>query len=238
MPGAICVPLFEGTEERFPAMRRRLAKRVQRPMMKFVATKTADQFDSQGHRTGCGSGWSASAPASSINRNFPVERRCAQGLWFRAPNCRASWGMPRKSCRSAWVRVIEDLAGDWRRLDELVGRVHRMIEAVARKDAGCERLMSVPGIGPDHPQRDGVAAIGTGDKLKGRDFLAAWLGLVPEATLTGLIAIHPRQDIEARQSLPASCSAGVVVLDCRRVGSAKGQHWDRGCQAAAAPRSC
>jgi hypothetical protein len=41
------------------------AEAVQRPTMKFVATKTTDQLDLQAlHRVG--SGWSASAPASSI----------------------------------------------------------------------------------------------------------------------------------------------------------------------------
>jgi transposase len=46
------------------------------------------------------------------------------------------------------VRVIEDLAGDWHRLDERIDSLSSEIEAVARQDAGCERLMSVPGIGP------------------------------------------------------------------------------------------
>ena len=51
------------------------------------------------------------------------------------------------SCRRM-VRVIEDLAGDWRRLDERIEGLSGEIEAIARQDAGCERLMSVPGIGP------------------------------------------------------------------------------------------
>ena len=58
------------------------------------------------------------------------------------------------------------------------------IEALARQDAGCERLMSVPGIGPIISSAM-VAAIGTGDGFsKGRDF-AAWLGLVPKQISTG-----------------------------------------------------
>ena len=68
------------------------------------------------------------------------------------------------------------------------------IAALARQDAGCERLMSVPGIGPIISSAM-VAAVGTGEAFSmGRDF-AAWLGLVPD--------VHrgphdPRQDIEAR----------------------------------------
>jgi hypothetical protein len=52
------------------------------------------------------------------------------------------------------VRIIEDLACDWRRLNERVERLSDEIEAIARQDAGCERLMSVPGIGPTHPRQD------------------------------------------------------------------------------------
>ena len=77
------------------------------------------------------------------------------------------------------VRIIEDLAGDWRRLDERVEGLSNEIEAIARQDTGCERLMSVPGIGPIISSAM-VAAIGAGDVFtKGRDF-AAWLGLVPK----------------------------------------------------------
>jgi cell division protease FtsH len=50
--------------------------------------------------------------------------------------------------------------------------LEREIETVARQDAGCERLMSVPGIGPIISSAM-VAAIGTGDAFtKGRDFAA------------------------------------------------------------------
>ncbi len=82
------------------------------------------------------------------------------------------------------VRIVEDLAGDWRRLDERVEILSDEIEAIARQDAGCERLMSVPGIGPIISSAM-VAAIGAGDVFtKGRDF-AAWLGLVPKQISTG-----------------------------------------------------
>jgi hypothetical protein len=50
--------------------------------------------------------------------------------------------------------------------------------SAAAEDSGCERLMTVPGIGPIISSAM-VAAIGEGDTFsKGRDF-AAWLGLVP-----------------------------------------------------------
>jgi transposase len=76
------------------------------------------------------------------------------------------------------------LAADWRRLDERIEQLSSEIEVLARKDAGCARLMSVPGVGPVISSAM-VAAIGTGDAFsKGREF-AAWLGLVPRQMSTG-----------------------------------------------------
>jgi len=82
------------------------------------------------------------------------------------------------------VGVIEGLAEDWRRLDERIEHLSGEITALAHQDAGCKRLVSVPGIGPIISSAM-VAAIGTGDAFsKGRDF-AAWLGLVPKQISTG-----------------------------------------------------
>jgi transposase len=46
------------------------------------------------------------------------------------------------------IRIIEELAGDWRRLDERIDGLSNEIEALAHQDAPCKRLMTVPGIGP------------------------------------------------------------------------------------------
>jgi transposase len=46
------------------------------------------------------------------------------------------------------LRVIEELAGDWRRLDQRIDGLSGEIEALARQDQGWSRLMTVPGIGP------------------------------------------------------------------------------------------
>ena len=101
-----------------------------------------------------------------------------------------AWGLPgvlATGCEmlsERMVHLIEDLAGDWRRLDERIDGLSGEIGALARQDAGCERLMSVPGIGPIISSAM-VAAIGAGDTFtKGRDF-AAWLGLVPKQFSTG-----------------------------------------------------
>src|SRR5258707_14133132 len=82
------------------------------------------------------------------------------------------------------LRVIEELTGDWRRLDHRIDGLSGEIEALARQDQACSRLMTVAGIGPIISSAM-VAAIGTGDVFsKGRDF-GAWLGLVPKQISTG-----------------------------------------------------
>src|SRR5258708_5720665 len=82
------------------------------------------------------------------------------------------------------LRILEDLSADWRHLDARIEDLSSEIEALARQDKGCERLMTVPGIGPIISSAM-AAAIGNGDAFsKGRDF-GAWLGLVPKQISTG-----------------------------------------------------
>jgi transposase len=163
-----------------------IAEAVQRPTMKFVATKTADQLDLQAlHRV---RERLVSQRTGIINqiRAFLLERGIAvrQGQRFLRAELPRILATPPDVLSPRMARVIEDLAGDWRRLDERIEGLSGEIEAIARQDAGCERLMSVPGIGPIISSAM-VAAIGTGDAFtKGRDF-AAWLGLVPRQMSTG-----------------------------------------------------
>jgi transposase len=119
-------------------------------------------------------------------RAFLLERGVAvrQGLRFLRVELPRILATPSDVLSPRMVQFIEDLAGDWRRLDERVESLSHEIEAVARQDAGCARLMTVPGIGPIISSAM-VAAIGRGDVFsKGRDF-GAWLGLVPKQTSTG-----------------------------------------------------
>src|SRR5216684_2767181 len=127
-----------------------IAEAVQRPTMKFVATKTADQLDLQAlHRV---RERLVSQRTGVINqiRAFLLERGIAvrQGLRFLRSELPRLLTTPPDVLSPRMVRIVEDLAGDWRRLDERVERLSDEIEAIARRDAGCERLISVPGIGP------------------------------------------------------------------------------------------
>ena len=185
MPAKYVRPYSKGQKNDFRDAEA-VAEAVQRPTMKFVATKTAEQLDLQAlHRV---RERLVSQRTGIINqiRAFLLERGIAvrQGLRFLRTELPRILAMPSDVLSPRMVRVIEELAGDWRRLDERIQALSGEIEAIARHDLGCERLMSVPGIGPIISSAT-VAAIGTGDGFtKGRDF-AAWLGLVPKQFSTG-----------------------------------------------------
>jgi len=154
--------------------------------MKFVATKTADQLDLQAlHRV---RERLVSQRTGIINqiRAFLLERGIAvrQGRRYLRSALPGILATLTDALSPRMVRIVEDLAGDWRRLDERIEGLSEEIEALACNDCGCERLMTVPGIGPIISSAM-VAAIGAGDVFsKGRDF-AAWLGLVPKQISTG-----------------------------------------------------
>ena len=201
-----------------------IAEAVQRPTMKFVATKTADQLDLQalhrvrerlvGQRTGI------------INqiRAFLLERGIAvrQGLHFLRAELPAILAKRTDVLSPRMLRIIEDLASDWRRLDDRIEGVTGEIGTLARQDKACERLMTVPGIGPIISSAI-VAAIGAGDAFsKGRDF-GAWLGLVPKQMSTGDRTILG--SISKRGNRYLRClfvqAAWVVLV---KIGP---KHWDR-----------
>jgi len=185
MPAKYVRPYSKGQKNDFRDAEA-IAEAVQRPTMKFVATKTADQLDLQAlHRVRERLVRQRTGIINQI-RAFLLERSIAvrQGTRFLRAELPRILAMPPDVLSPRMVRIVEDLACDWRRFDERVEGLSNEIETIARQDAGCERLMSVPGIGPIISSAM-VAAIGAGDVFtKGRDF-AAWLGLVPKQISTG-----------------------------------------------------
>jgi transposase len=185
MPAKYVRPYSKGQKNDFRDAEA-IAEAVQRPTMKFVATKTVEQLDLQAlHRV---RERLVSQRTGIVNqiRAFLLERGIAvrQGPRFLRTELPRILAAPSDVISPRMVRIIEDLAADWRRLDGRIEGLSGEIEAIARQDVGCERLMSVPGIGPIISSAM-VAAIGAGDAFsKGRDF-AAWLGLVPRQISTG-----------------------------------------------------
>jgi transposase len=163
-----------------------IAEAVQRPTMNFVAIKTPEQMDLLAlHRV---RSRLVSLRTGVINqiRGFLIER----GITVRqgpAPLRKALSDILSSNSGALsprMVRLIIDLAEDWRRLDERITVVSAEIEALAEQDRSCQRLMTVPGIGPIISSAV-VAAIGNGAGFRqGRDF-GAWLGLIPKQESTG-----------------------------------------------------
>src|SRR5262249_21732173 len=110
-----------------------IAEAVQRPTMKFVATKTTEQLDLQAlHRV---RERLVSQRTGIINqiRAFLLERGIAvrQGLRFLRAELPRILAAPRDVLSPRMVHVIEGLAGDWRRLDERIEGLSSEIEALA-----------------------------------------------------------------------------------------------------------
>jgi transposase len=203
-----------------------IAEAVQRPTMRFVAIKTPDQMDLLvlhrvrsrlvGQRTGL------------INqiRGFLIER----GIIVRQGVLPLRKALPDILSSSTdtvsprVVRLISDLAQDWRRLDERIEAVSAEIEALARQDESCQRLMSVPGVGPIISSAV-VAAVGNGAGFKqGRDF-GAWLGLVPKQESTGDRTILGKISKHGNKYLRTLFVQAAHVVLARRPATAKRGLW-------------
>jgi len=145
---------------------------VQRPTMRVVAIKTPEQMDLLAlHRVRSRLVGQRTGVINQI-RGFLIER----GITVRQGVMPLRKALPDILSSNAdvlsprMVSLISDLAHDWRRLDERIETVSTEIEALLRQDESCQRLMTVPGVGPIISSAI-VAAIGNGAGFKqGRDF--------------------------------------------------------------------
>jgi transposase len=163
-----------------------IAEAVQRPRMRFVPIKTEEQLDLQAlHRV----------------RERWVMRRTAVVNQIRSLLLERGLTLPkgRRYVDQVLPRILEDatlrLSDSFRillaqlkvELDQLTGRIEQMdavIQQRAREDEACQRLTTIPGIGPVTATAL-IAAVGNGSAFrKGRD-LAAWVGMVPREYSTG-----------------------------------------------------
>jgi transposase len=126
------------------------------------------------------------------------------------------------------VNLIGELVQDWRRLDERIAAVSADIESLVEQDEACQRVMTVPGVGPIISSAV-VAAIGNGAGFtQGRDF-GAWLGLVPkqestgDRTILGKISKHGNKYlrtlfVQARDEIAALHHSITASVSASRVG--------------------
>ena len=185
MPARYVKPFLKGQKNDYRDAEA-IAEAVQRPRMRFVATKSVEQLDLQAlHRVRSRLVRHRTAVINQI-RALLLERGIAvrQGYRFLRAALPDILSRSDGELSARMIRMIADLNGDWRHLDARLEDVTAEIEALAMADAACRRLMTVPGIGPIISSAM-VAAIGEGAAFpKGRDF-AAWLGLVPRQISTG-----------------------------------------------------
>src|SRR5262249_39196271 len=113
-----------------------IAEEVQRPTMKFVATKTADQLDLQAlHRVRERLVSQRTGVVNQI-RTFLLDRGVAirQGRHFLRAELPGILTTGCEVLSGRMVHLIEDLADVWRRLDERIEGLSGEIDAVARRD--------------------------------------------------------------------------------------------------------
>jgi len=163
-----------------------IAEAALRPNLRTVKEKTQDQLDLQAlHRVRARLVSRRTATINQI-RAFLIE----QGIAVRtgAHVLRKSL-LPILENRTNEISprmhdLIVGLYEDWLWLDERIEGVTSEIEAISKAETNCQRLMSIPGIGPMISTAM-VSAIGTGEAFdRGRDF-GAWLGLIPRQYSTG-----------------------------------------------------
>jgi transposase len=163
-----------------------VAEAVQRPTTLCVPAKSDEQLDLQAlHRVRYRLVGQRTAVINQI-RCFLLEHGITvrQRLYWLRHALPDILGQRTDVLSPRMVRILEDLAQDWRHLDERIEAVTSEIEGLAKNTGACGNLMTIPGIGPIISSAV-VAAIGNGTAFRrGRDF-AAWLGLVPKQMSTG-----------------------------------------------------
>ena len=214
-----------------------IAEAVQRPTMSFVAIKTPEQMDLLAlHRVRSRLVGQRTGVINQI-RGFLIER----GITVRQGVVPLRKALPDILSSNTdilsprMVSLIADLAcrtgAGW----TSALRVSAEIEALAQQDDGCQRLMTVPGVGPIISSAM-VAAIGNGAGFKqGRDF-GAWLGLVPKQESTGDRTILGKISKRGNKYLRTLFVQAAHVVLVRRPSTAMRGLWpwiERGIEAAA-----
>jgi transposase len=195
-----------------------ICEAVQRPTMRFVPTKSVEQQDIQSlHRA----------------RSMAVAHRTAQANQIRGLLMEYGVVIPQGigNLRKALPGVLEDadneLSGMFRellaelreelgRLDGRIAGYDARIKDLSRQSELCQRLMTIPGVGPMSATALVAAVADTSVFKSGRE-MAAWLGLVPRQHSTGgkpkLLGISKRGDAYLRKLLIDGARAALRVAD-------------------------
>jgi len=202
-----------------------IAEAVARKNMRFVPIKTDDQLDLQAlHRIRDRVVHHRTAVINQI-RGFLLER----GITFAKGPANLRKQMPailedgEANLTPRMRNLLNHLWQEWKALNVEVDSISDEIDAIGTHDAACQRLRTIPGVGPLVATAT-VAAIGNGAAFrKGREF-AAWLGLIPRQHSTGgkarLLGISKRGSIYLRRMFIHGARAMLlrVKYDTGRLG--------------------
>ena len=122
-----------------------VAEAVQRPTTRFVPAKTDEQLDLQAlHRVRSRLVSDRTAVINQI-RGFLLERGIIvrQGLRFLRQALPDILAKRTDVLSPRMIRIVADLASDWRQLDERIEAVTDEIETLAKSDDSCRRVMTV-----------------------------------------------------------------------------------------------
>jgi transposase len=163
-----------------------IAEAVQRPRMRFVPIKSEEQLDLQAlHRVRERWVMRRTAVVNQI-RSLLLER----GLTLRKGRHHLEVFLPRilEDAALPWSAsfrvLLAQLGVELQQLNERIEQMDQAIEEKAQGDEDCQRLTTIPGVGPVTATAL-VAAVGNGnDFRKGRD-LSAWIGAVLRQFSTG-----------------------------------------------------
>ena len=183
-----------------------ICEAVQRPTMRFVPIKSVEQQDIQSlHRA----------------REMVIGQRTSLTNQIRGLLHEYGVVVARGSAnlRKALPRILEDadnglspmfrellygLHRELSHLDERIAEYDGGIAELAQQSEACQRVMSIPGIGPLTATAL-VAAAGDAKVFRNGREMAAWLGLVPKQHSTGgkprLLGISKRGDAYLRKLL-------------------------------------
>jgi len=198
-----------------------IAEAVARQNMRFVPIKTDDQLDLQAiHRVRDRLIACRTAVINQL-RAFLLER----GMTFAKSPAKLKLAMPEilenadSNLTPRMRNLVADLWTEWKSLDQQIRASDLEVEQIATSDPACQRLRSIPGIGPLIATAI-VAAIGNGAAFrKGREF-AAFVGLVPRQYSTGgkarLMGISKRGNSYLRKLLIHGARAAVVRMKRER----------------------
>jgi transposase len=195
-----------------------ICEAVQRPNMRFVPIKGIEQQDIQSlHRA----------------RSLAISHRTAQVNQMRGFLLEYGLTVAKNvsSLRKALPEILEDadnslspmfrellsgLTDELLRLDQRISVYDVQIKHLSELSDACQRLMTIPGIGPMTATAL-VAAVADAKVFKSGREMSAWLGLVPRQHSTGgkpkLLGISKRGDTYLRKLLIHGARAALRFAD-------------------------